>query len=52
MRLKIEVAPRKSLPHYQETVPCAKNNFAIDVNRTASSWVNIERHLPHGTYEK
>jgi hypothetical protein len=36
---------------YQPTVPFAKNNFAIDVNRTASSWVNIERHLPHGTYE-
>jgi hypothetical protein len=47
---KKRVGPENS--HYQPTVPFAKNSFAIDVNRTASSWVNIERHLPHGTYEK
>src|SRR5689334_1631248 len=44
---KKRVGPENN--HYQPTVPFAKNNFAIDVNRTASSWVNIERHLPHGT---
>ncbi|HEX9136351.1 MAG TPA: hypothetical protein VF905_05345 [Nitrospirota bacterium] len=34
--------------HYQETVPDAKNNLAIDVNRAASKVANIERHLLTG----